>query len=135
LWTGPLEPRFKVVICSGHFNDWNLKTTGLTEGTSFLFYKDTFDMFNFDILHNFNHSDLAVLTAPRAFMVEIGSRDGVEMEPRRFVDVELARVEELYRKLGIPAKGRIARFDGPHRIDGAEAYPFLDEMLGWKPLR
>ncbi|HUQ95758.1 MAG TPA: prolyl oligopeptidase family serine peptidase [Bryobacteraceae bacterium] len=133
LWTGPAEPRFQAVICSGHFNDWNFKTTDLTEGTSFLFYKDTFDMFNFDILHKFNHSDLARLTAPRAFMIEIGSRDGVEVEPRRFVDVEMARVTRLYRELGIPQKGRIARFDGPHRIDGAEAIPFLDEMLNWKP--
>jgi dienelactone hydrolase len=135
LWLGPAEPRFQVVICSGHFNDWNFKTTDLTEGTSFLFYKDTFDMFNFDLLHRFNHSDIAALTAPRAFMVEIGSHDGVEIEPRRFVDVELARVTELYRKLGIPEKGRVARFNGPHRIDGSEAYPFLDKMLNWTPRR
>jgi cephalosporin-C deacetylase-like acetyl esterase len=135
LWTGPAEPRFKVVICSGYFNDWNLKTTDLTEGTSFLFYKDTFDMFNFDILNKFNHSGLAALVPPRAFMVEIGSRDGIVMEPRRFVDLELARVTELYAKLGIPEKGRIARFDGPHKIDGAEAHPFLDEMLNWTPPR
>jgi hypothetical protein len=40
-------------------------------------------MFNFDILHKFNHSDLAALIAPRAFMIEIGSRDSVEIEPRR----------------------------------------------------
>lgn len=133
LWTGPVEPRFKAVVCSGYFNDWNLKTTDLTEGTSFLFYKDVFDMFNFDILHKFNHSDLASLVPPRAFMIEIGSRDGIEIEPRRFVDAELARVTELYSKLGIPKKGRIARFDGPHKIDGGEAYPFLDEMLNWKP--
>ena len=38
LWTGPAEPRFKAVICSGHFNDWSAKTTDLTQGTSFLFY-------------------------------------------------------------------------------------------------
>jgi len=135
LWTSPAEPRFKAVVCSGHFNDWNLKTTDLTEGTSFVFYKDTLDMFNFDLLHNFNHSDLAWLTAPRAFMIEIGATDGVEMEPRRFVDAEMERVTALYRKLGIPGRGRIARFNGPHRIDGAEAIPFLDEMLGWTPPR
>ena len=92
-------------------------------------------MFNFDILNKFNHSTLAALVAPRAFMVEIGSRDGVVMEPRRFVDVEVARVTELYAKLGIPDKGRIARFDGPHKIDGSEAYPFLEKMLDWKPPR
>jgi dienelactone hydrolase len=135
LWTGPAELRFKAVVCSGHFNDWNVKTSDLTEGTSFLFYKETLDMFNFGILHKFNHSDLASLTAPRAFMIEIGSKDGIEVEPRRYVDAEMDRVTSLYRKLGIPRKGRIARFDGPHRIDGSEAIPFLDEMLHWTPPR
>jgi len=57
------------------------------------------------------------------------------VEPRRFVDAEMARVTELYRELGIPEKGRIARFDGPHKIDGSEAIPFLDEMLNWTPPR
>jgi len=135
LWTGPAEPRFKAVVCSGYFNDWNIKTTDITQGTSFLFYKETFDMFNFGILQKFNHSDLASLIAPRALMIEIGSRDAIEIEPRRFVDVELERVTALYRRLGIPEKGRVARFDGPHKIDGSEAYPFLDKMVNWTPPR
>ncbi len=68
LWTGPLEPRFKAVVCSGHFNDWNFKTSDLTEVTSFLFHKDTFDMFNFlDILHSFNHSDLCCAYSAACF--------------------------------------------------------------------
>jgi len=135
LWTGAGEQRFKAVVCSGYFNDWNIKTTDLTEGTSFLFYKDTFDMFNFGMLDKFNHSDLAMLTAPRAFMIEIGVRDGIVVEPRRFVEAELARVMDVYRKLGIAEKGRVARFDGPHRVDGVEAFPFIDRMLGWKGAR
>jgi dienelactone hydrolase len=132
-WIAPGEPRFKVVISSGHFNDWSLKTTDLTEGTSFLFHADHFDMFNFGLLKTFNHSDLAMLCAPRAYMIELGDKDGIVMSPRRFVDVELNRVEDLYRRLGIPGRGRVARFDGPHRIDGTEAYPFLDRWLNWVP--
>jgi len=62
-------------------------------------------MFNFDMLHNFNHSGLASLIAPRAFMIEIGSRDGIEVEPRRFVDAEMARVTELYRELAFQKRG------------------------------
>src|SRR5205085_4514247 len=38
-----------------------------------------------------------------------------------------------FRKLGIPERGRVARFDGPHRIDGTESYPFLDRWLDWQP--
>ncbi|HZT33225.1 MAG TPA: prolyl oligopeptidase family serine peptidase [Bryobacteraceae bacterium] len=135
LWTGPAEPRFRVIICSGHFNDWDLKTTDLTEGTSFLFYKESFDQFNFDLLRAFNHSDLATLVAPRPFMVEIGDQDGVVMRPRRFVDLEIQRVLDLYRRLGIPERAGVAAFHGPHMVDGAETFPFLDRWLHWTPAR
>ena len=134
LWTGPVEPRFKVVISSGHFNDWNVKTTDLTQGTSFLFYPSVLDMFSFDLLRRFNHSEIAMLIAPRAFMIEAGATDGVIIAPRRFADAKMARVEELYRALGIPEKGRVARFNGPHMVNGTEAYPFLDRWLHWTPL-
>ena len=89
LWTGPAEPRFKVVISSGHFNDWNVKTTDLTQGTSFLFYPSVLDMFSFDLLRRFNHSEIAMLVAPRAFMIEAGATDGVIIAPRRFADAEM----------------------------------------------
>ena len=133
LWIGPGEPRFRVVITSGHYNDWNLKTTDLTMGTSFLFREDVLDMFNFDLLHRFNHSEMLQLVAPRAAMVEIGDKDAVVILPHRFVDIELDRFESLYRQLGIPEKGRVARFKGPHKIDGGEAYPFLDRWLKHSP--
>ena len=133
LWIGPAEPRFKVVICSGHFNDWDLKTTDLTEGTSFLFYPNVLDQYNFDMLHLFNHAEIAWLIAPRAFMIEIGDKDGVVVVPRNFVDVELARVEDLYRRLGIPERGQVARFPGPHKVDGTKTFPFLDRWLNWTP--
>jgi dienelactone hydrolase len=133
LWAGPAEPRFKVVISSGHFNDWNVKTTDITQGTSFLFYPAVLDMFSFNLLRRFNHSEVAMLVAPRPFMIEAGARDGVIIAPRRFAELEMGRVGELYRSLGIPERARIARFDGPHRIDGTEAYAFLDRWLNWTP--
>jgi dienelactone hydrolase len=134
LWTGPVEPRFKVVISSGHFNDWDVKTSDITQGTSFLFYESVLDMFSFNLLPRFSHSEVAMLIAPRPFMIEAGAKDGVIIAPRRFADLEMSRVEELYRRLGIPEKGRVARFDGPHQVNGAEAYPFLDHWLNWTPV-
>jgi dienelactone hydrolase len=129
LWAPPAEPRFRVVVSSGHFNDWTLKTTDLTEGTSFLFYKNALDMFQFGVLNKLTHSELMMLLAPRPVMIELGDQDGIVISPRRFADIEMQRVEDLYRRLGIPEKGRVSRFDGPHRIDGAEAFPFLDRWL------
>jgi dienelactone hydrolase len=133
LWTAPVEPRFKVVISSGHFNDWDIKTSDITEGTSFLFHADTFDMFNYDLLRSFSHSEIAMLTAPRAFAVEIGDKDGVVVLPHRFVRVEIERVAKLYDQLGISDRFLVASFAGPHKIDGGHIYPFLDRLLDWHP--
>jgi cephalosporin-C deacetylase-like acetyl esterase len=134
LWIGPGEPRFQVVISSGHFNDWNVKTTDLTQGTAYPLYFNVVDQYNFGMLGNFNHSDLASLIAPRAFMVEMGDSDGVIVAPRSLVDREIDKVLEIYRKLGIPEKGGVSRFAGPHMVDGGGTYPFLDRCLNWKPL-
>lgn len=133
LWIGPGEPRFRVVISSGHFNDWDIKTSDPTQGTSFLFYPNNLDMFNFNLLNRFSHSEFGMLVAPRAFMIEVGDRDGVVVAPRRFADAEMERVIDLYRRLGIPERARIARFDGPHKVDGKEAFEFLDRWLEWSP--
>jgi dienelactone hydrolase len=129
LWTGPAEPRFKVVITSGHFNDWSAKTTDVTLGTSFLFYRNNFDMFNWDLLNTFNHSEIAMLIAPRAFMIEVGDRDGVVVAPRRLADAEMDRVLRLYKAIGIGDRAAIARFDGPHKVHGVETFEFLDRWL------
>jgi dienelactone hydrolase len=129
LWTAPAEPRFKVVISSGHFNDWSTKTTDVTLGTSFLFYPNNFDMFNWDLLTRFSHSEIAMLTAPRAFMIEVGDQDGVVVAPRRLADAEMERVLRFYKSVGLSERARVARFDGPHKIHGVEAFEFLDRWL------
>ena len=79
--------------------------------------------------------NFASLMPPRALLLEIGSSNAMEIEPRRLIDIELARVTALYRKLGIPKKVHVASFDGPPKGDGAEAYPFLNKMLNWTPPR
>ncbi|MBM3736722.1 MAG: hypothetical protein FJW39_13150 [Acidobacteria bacterium] len=133
IWTGPAVPRFKAVICSGHFNEWTAKTTDFTMGTAYPHYANVDDQYNFGMLNGFDHSDLASLTAPRPFMIEMGDFDGVIIEPRWAADREIDQVLDIYRRLAMPGKGRVARFNGPHKIDGAEAFPFLDEQLNWKP--
>ncbi len=129
LRVGPGEPRFKVVIASGDFNETTIKNTDPTQGTSFLFYRITLDRYKFGWLNYLSDSVLASLIAPRAYMTEIGSQDSVIVEPRRFPEMEIERYMEIYRRLGIPERGQVARFDGPHRIDGAQAFAFLDRFL------
>lgn len=133
LWTGPGEQRFKVVITSGHYNDWAVKTTDLTIGTSYPLYFNVFDQYNFGMLNRFNHSDLASLVAPRAFMIEMGSTDSVIVEPRELADAEIDRALAYWRRLNLSRKAACARFEGPHKIDGPEAFAFLDQWLEWTP--
>jgi len=133
LWTGPAVPRFRVVIASGHFNHWQAKTTDLTIGTSYLLYPEVTDMYNFGVLNSLDHSDLAALIAPRPFFIEMGEQDGVIVEPRMLVENEIRQVEEEYRRQGVAGRFAVGRFDGPHRIDGAAAFDFLDRALGWSP--
>jgi len=78
---GPGEPRFKVVIDSGNFNDATSKYTDLTLGTSFLFYRDGLEQYKFGWLNTLSDSILASLIAPCAFMVELGDHDPVVVEP------------------------------------------------------
>jgi cephalosporin-C deacetylase-like acetyl esterase len=118
LWTTPGEPRFRAVVCSGHFNDWSAKTTDLTMGTSYMYYADHLDMYNHGLLTKFSHAELAALLYPRPLLIEMGSEDGVMAAPRRLVDDEIAR-----------ARARVVRFTGGHRIDGTQAFAFLDQHL------
>lgn len=118
LWVPPGEPRFKVVVCSGHFNDWTVKTTDLTMGSSYMYYADHLDMYNPGVLGKFSHAELASLIKPRPMLIEMGSEDGVMVAPRRLVDDEIVR-----------SGAQVARFTGAHRIDGVEAYAFLDRHL------
>ena len=129
LWTTPGEPRFKVVICSGHFNDWTTKTTDLTMGTSYMYYADHMDMFNHGMLRKFSHADLASLIMPRPFAVEMGDQDGVIVAPRGNAESELSLVMDRFKQQGVPERFAVFRFNGPHRIDGPATFDFLDRWL------
>jgi hypothetical protein len=92
-------------------------------------YNNVWEVYEFDLGHTFNHAEMAMVIAPRPFMVERGHDDGVARD--EWVAGEFAKVRRHYTKLGIPERARIAFFDGPHRIDGAETYAFLHEHLQW----
>ena len=78
--------------------------------------------------HVASHAELAMLIAPRHFMVERGHRDGVGID--EWVASEYARVRRFYDEKGIGDRTRIAYFNGPHRVDGPDAIAFLESVLG-----
>ena len=125
-----LLPDYKVVICSGNFNEWTWKTTSIDAPYSYMFTGE-YEIPEFAQGVRFGHFEMARMIAPRPFMVERGHRDGVGID--EWVAYEYAKVARHYRELGIPERTGIEYFDGVHRIDGVGTFRFLDRWLNWTP--
>jgi dienelactone hydrolase len=127
----PFDPRYKVAVCAGDFNEWIGKLTTPDEPWSYL-YTAEYELLEWDMAHVANHAELAMLMAPRAFMVERGHRDGVGID--EWVASEYARVRRFFDERGIGDRTAIAWFNGPHRVDGPAAIAFLRRYLGWETI-
>jgi hypothetical protein len=125
----PLMDTYKVLICSGNFNEWVRKLTTTIEPYSYMFTRE-YEIFEYNLAHLASHAEMAMLMAPRPFMVERGHRDGVGID--EWVAYEYAKVARFYKQQGIPDRTTIAYFDGPHRIDGPAAIDFLKRHLSNK---
>jgi len=123
----PLIDEYKLVVCSGDFNRWDLKTASTFHPYSYVFTQE-YEMFTFDLAEKFNYADLAALIAPRPFFIERGHFDGVGWDEE--VGYEAARVLHLYQALlNIPDRFEIEWFKGPHRINAVKSFEFLDRFL------
>ena len=117
---------YKVVVCSGDFNEWVWKTTSLDFPASYMFVGE-YEVFEFNLGNRVNYAEMAGLIAPRAFMVERGHWDPVA--PDEWVAYEYAKVRRLYTQLGIRDRTDIEFFDGGHKINGVGTLEFLDKHL------
>ena len=123
----PLEPRYKVVVCSGNFNEWLWKLTSIEDPFSFMFTKE-YEAIDWNLGPRFGHAEMAALIAPRPFLVERGHSDGVGID--EWVAYEFAKTKRYYTQAGVADLAEITYFDGPHRIHGDYAYAFLRKHLG-----
>ncbi|MBY0505328.1 MAG: alpha/beta hydrolase [Bryobacteraceae bacterium] len=123
----PLEPRYRVVVCSGNFNEWLWKLTSIEDSFSFMFTKE-YEAFDWNLGPRFGHAEMAALIAPRPFLVERGHSDGVGID--EWVAYEFAKAKRYYAQAGVPELAEITYFDGPHRIHGDYAYGFIRKHLG-----
>ncbi|BDC49567.1 hypothetical protein F183_A18830 [Bryobacterales bacterium F-183] len=121
-----LMPQFRAVVCSGDFNEWIYKLTTVNAPYSYMFTPE-YEILEYGLANLTNHAEMAMLIAPRAFLVERGHRDGVGVD--EWVAYEFAKVKRYYDEQGWGDRTGLALFNGPHRIDGAEAIPFLDKWL------
>ncbi len=77
-----------------------------------------------------SYAELAMLIAPRPFMVEAGRQDSGQ--PPDWVEQEFLKVREHYDRLQISDRAEIEFFDGPHTIHGVGTYKFLRRHLNWR---
>jgi hypothetical protein len=88
-----------------------------------------YEMYEFNLGKTFNYAEMAMLIAPRPFMVERGHSDGVGID--EMVGWEYAKVRRFYAFLGIPEKTEIEFFKGGHEINSKDTFAFLKKHLGW----
>jgi dienelactone hydrolase len=125
----PLLDGYALSICSADFNEWVWKNTSVEASYSYMVTQE-YDMIEFNLANVANYAELAVLMAPRPFMVERGHADGVA--PDEWVAYEFARVRRFYAtRMKMPDRAEIEFFDGPHTINGKGTFEFLRRHLRW----
>lgn len=115
-------------ICSADFNEWITKNVTVDSGYSYMFTGE-YEMPEWNLGHTFNYAEMAMLIAPRPFMVERGHEDPVA--PDEWVAYEYAKVRRFYDRLGIGDRTEIEFFNGPHTIHGVGTFKFLHRHLNW----
>jgi len=125
----PLLDGYALSICSADFNEWIWKTTSVDSKYSYLLTQE-YDMAEFNLANIANYAELAMLMAPRPFMVERGHADAVA--PDEWVAYEYAKVRRFYvTRMKLPEQTTIEFFDGPHSINGKATFDFLRQHLNW----
>jgi hypothetical protein len=122
-----LVDRYALSICSGDFNEWIRKIVSVEEPFTYVFSKE-YEIDEWNLAWNANYAEMAMLIAPRPFMVERGHKDGVGVD--EWVAYEFAKVKRGYLRLGLPERTEIEWFDGPHTINGKGTFEFLRKYLG-----
>lgn len=122
----PLLDRYALAVCSGDFNEWITKVAGYDLPMSYL-YTQEYEIPEFNLAAVANHGEMALLMAPRPFLVERGHRDGVGID--EMVAYEYAKVRRFYDEQGLKDRTAIVFFNGPHMIHGVDSVAFLRRHL------
>lgn len=124
----PLVDRYCLSICSGDFTDW-VRTITTNEDRFGYIFTSEYEVPEWNMAHVASYAELAMLMAPRPFMVEAGHRDGGQ--PTEWVAGEFGKVRRHYDQLKIGDRTEIEFFDGPHTIHGQNTFRFLHRHLQW----
>lgn len=123
-----LVDRYCLSICSADYNEWVRKNV-LTDAPFSYMFTGEWEMPEWNLAHVANYAEMAMLIAPRPFMVERGHDDTVGID--EWVAYEYAKVRRGYVKLGCGERTEIEWFNGPHTINGVGTFKFLHQHLRW----
>lgn len=133
LWLCAHEPRLAAVVTAGHFNEWQTKLLSpelsppLVRPTAYVTVDEGYDMFNYNVLNELGHAELATRFAPRPQMIENGLQDSVT--PTAWVNREFARTQAVFTWLNATEQLQLEHFPGPHRVWAEGAFRFLEHHL------
>ncbi|MBX3010066.1 MAG: dienelactone hydrolase family protein [Caldilineaceae bacterium] len=133
LWLCAQEERLAAVVTAGHFNEWQTKLLNpelsppLTRPTAYVTVDEGHDMFNYNVLPELGHAELATRFVPRAQFVENGLLDTVT--PTAWVEREFARTQAVFAWLGAADQVALEHFPGPHRVWAEGSFRFLEKHL------
>lgn len=118
---------YALSVCSADFNERIVKCASTDIRLSFMGTPE-YEMYEFDSGDTFSYAEMAMLIAPRPFMVERGHRDGVGYD--EYVAFEFARVSRFYDLMKeTRCKAVIEYFDGGHEIHYNGVATFLKQYL------
>lgn len=133
LWLCAHEPRLAAVVTAGHFNEWQTKLLSpelsppLVRPTAYVTVDEGYDMFNYNVLNELGHAELATRFAPRPQMIENGLQDTVT--PTAWVNREFARTQGVFTWLNATEQLQLEHFPGPHRVWAEGSFRFLEDHL------
>jgi hypothetical protein len=118
LYTSAIDTRIKAACVSGFVN---------TFFDSIISLHHCPDSYTPGLLTLLDNPDIACLVAPRALLVEAGTRD--DIFPVAAVRKAMKTIRRAYAAYGVPEKLDVDYFDGEHQFSGRKTWDFFREQL------
>ncbi len=126
LFIPPLVPEFKFAVSSCFFSDWPRRALNV-DWTASNLYHEGFDLFKFGMGTHFGHAEMALMTAPRGFVVENGYYDTAVVTSLAAYD--FAKIKRVYDLLGIGDRAQWHGHIGGHETHLDSLLPYIHRML------
>jgi hypothetical protein len=126
MYVPPLIPEFRFAVSSASFGQWPIRGMRLDTSSSPI-YHEAIGPFKFGLGTRFGQAELALMIAPRGFMVENGYFDTAVVT--EMAGHEYAKIQRVYDLLGIGDRVRWGAHIGGHETHLDTVLPYIHRML------